>query len=156
MKILLNQYVPPSHWPSSHAHAEASDTNERHENGENDDDDDDSDAVFVLSGNFVKHLALSEKRRRERKEEERAKSKLGAEVIQVTNIQSLLERRRHFESSDDLTHVLKRRQEIRDLRENMYGREGDEAITDMEDKLNETFDAMCSEMQAPIWPTPIM
>merc|ERR1712176_1233466 len=115
-------------------------------------DDENEAGGLVLSGAFMKQLALNEKRRKERKRRE-AQQKSSTAMLS-NNIQSLLERRREFEKSEALEDVLKRRQELRDFREDIYGLDELTLITDMEDQMNESFDGLCASMQAPAWPTP--
>ena len=68
--------------------------------------------------------------------------------------QAALEARRRFERSEALEDVLQGRREVREFREAVYGPEGLAAIMDAEDRLNDSFDALCSGTEAPVWPTP--
>ena len=121
--------------------------------------DDGGDNEFVLSGEFLKQLALNEVRRKQRKKEERRRDQEKEEKEALEgglSLQSLLERRRRFEASDDLKDVLKRRQEVRDFRRDIYGSEGLSELVDIEDSMNDDFDARCSKTRAPAWPIPTM
>ncbi|UPR02948.1 hypothetical protein HOP50_11g62750 [Chloropicon primus] len=111
--------------------------------------------ALVLSGEFMRQLALSEKKRKERRRKEKDSGGEASQGKGKATPQGLLEERRRFERSDALGDILKGRQEVRDFREATYG-EGLSAITDMEDRLNEAYDALCSASRAPIWPTPPM
>jgi hypothetical protein len=151
--------VPPPAWPSEEGRSnegernpeEAARTSTKEVNENKNHGGPGSGGGLVLSGAFMKQLALNEKRRKERKRRE-AKPKPPDEAS--TDMQFVLERRRAFERSEALADVLKRRQELRAFREDIYGPGQLDSIMDMEDEVNENFDKLCASMQAPAWPTP--
>ena len=130
--------VPPAAWPG-----------DEEPGGEGEGED-----CLVLSGAFLRQLAVSEEARRERRREEERRK--GETMAPRSTPQAALEDRRRLERSEALEDVLRLRREVREYREHLYGEEGLQAILDAEDRINEAFDDLCSRTGAPVWPTPMV